>query len=112
MTTFEYMRVDRWRQSGGNGWTSPDVAARLEAGSRGEHYLEFLQFDPTIGEQPAAQELLGVLARTGLDQAMVLDFGCANGVIKKVFDAVGLTPRWTYAGADVNRMNVELCRRL
>jgi len=111
MTTFEYTRMGRWMRSERNGWTGPDVAARFEAGTRGEHYLEFLQFDRTIGEQPAARELLDVLARTGLDQAVVLDFGCANGVFKELFDAVQLTPRWTYVGADVNRMNIESCRR-
>lgn len=111
MTTFEYKRLERWMRSASNGWTSPDVAARFEAGTRGEHYLEYLPFGPEITERPAARELLEMLSHTGLERAVLLDFGCGNGVFRELLGAAERTRPWTYIGADVNQMNIASCRR-
>ena len=111
MATFEYKRLDRWARSEANGWTSPDVAARFEAGTRGGHYLECLPFGPGIAEHPAARELLEMFAHLELDRADLLDFGCGNGVLAELLAAAGLASRWTYTGVDVNPLNIESCRR-
>lgn len=111
MTKHEYKRIDRWVRRESNGWSSPSVAARFEAGTRGEHYLEYLPFGPTITEHPLAREQLAMLSRTELDRAVLLDFGCGNAVFRALLDAALWTPRWTYVGADLNPMNIESCRR-
>lgn len=107
----EYTRIDRWVRNESNGWASPAVAARFEAGTRGEPYLEYLPLDPTIVEQPLAKEQLALLSRTGLERPVLLDFGCGNAVFKELLDVARWTPEWSYIGADVNSMNVESCRR-
>jgi len=111
MTTFEYKRLQQWARSESNGWTSPDVAARFEAGTRGEHYMEVLPFGPTITSHPAAIELMDLLARTNMTQAVLLDYGCGNGVYGELLAAAELTHRWQYIGADVNSLSIESCRR-
>ena len=111
MAAYEYRRLDRWVRGASNGWTSPDVAARFEAGTRGGHYLEILPFGPAMASAPAAQEVLELLARTGLEEAVLLDFGCGNGAYGALLAASEATGRWRYVGADVNRLCVESCRR-
>jgi hypothetical protein len=111
LPSFEYRRLERWVPSATNGWDTANVAARLEAGTRGGHYLEHLPFGPTISDHPAARELLALLGRTSLERAVLLDVGSGNGVLRELLGAAGWLPRWSYWGADVNRASVESCRR-
>lgn len=109
--SFEYRRLEHWARRASNGWDSAAVAARFEAGTRGEHYLEYLSFGPAITEQPAAQELLTLLSRTSRPRGVVLDYGCGNGVLRELLGAAGWLPRWSYWGADINKASIESCRR-
>src|SRR5262245_18883432 len=111
VTTFEYQRMEHWKPSDSNGWTSASVSARFESGIRGGYYLEYLPFGEAITEEPAAIELLEMLSHTALENGTVLDFGCGNGVLRELLGAARKTPQWGYIGLDINRENIESCKR-
>jgi len=111
MATWEYKRLNNWIRNGSHGWTGPEVAARFEAGTRGEHCLELFTYGPEMADDPSAKEFMAVLARTKLDDATLLDYGCGNAVYKQLLSIHELTHRWSYVGVDVNRLSIESCRR-
>jgi SAM-dependent methyltransferase len=109
VTTFRYQRTATWIRSAGNGWTTPAVAARFDAGCRGEFYLEYLEFDGAMRDQPAGKELLALLTRTGTGGTLI-DHGCGNGVLRQLLGEAQLTKQWVYIGLDINPMSIESCR--
>lgn len=106
-----YRRLDHWVAGSDHGWAGAGVAARFEAGAHGAHYLEVLPFGPGIAEAPASKEILSGLKRTGLEEGVLLDFGCGNGAVRELLRSTGRTDQWAYVGIDVNPQMVASCRR-
>jgi len=110
MAKWKYERLDAWVKSKTHGWDSPDVAARFEAGTRAEHFLELFTFGAGMTEHPAAKEFGSLVRQIDLREAVFLDFGCGNAVYKELLSALEPTRRWKYVGADVNPASIESCR--
>jgi len=110
MVTWEYERLETWVKSESHGWTGPEVAARFEAGARGEHFLELFTFGPQMTEDQSAKEFMSLLARINLSEAVFLDYGCGNAVYKELLALSEPTRRWKYIGVDVNPASIESCR--
>src|SRR5258705_3825405 len=95
VTTWEYRLLDKWMKSEADGWTGPGVAARFEAGARGEDFLELVTAG-SLGSDPAAAELLALLARANLGDAVMLDYGCGNALYKDLLAGRDQTRHWKY----------------
>jgi ubiquinone/menaquinone biosynthesis C-methylase UbiE len=106
----QYRRLEEWPAATDAGWTGEGVARRFEAGTRGERYLELLSFGPAIARSSAAREVIRGLQRTGLEEGVLLDFGCGNAALRELLHASGRA-HWSYMGMDVNATVIDSCRR-
>jgi ubiquinone/menaquinone biosynthesis C-methylase UbiE len=99
-----------WQATGANGWAEPEVAARFEAGARGEISTEAVHLGPRLTEFAYVKELLKWLELTTLEEAVILDYGCANGIYGEVFARSTQTRSWKYIGVDISASMIEACR--
>jgi SAM-dependent methyltransferase len=105
----EYDHLESWVTAVPRGWTGPAATARFEVGITGGEHLEGIQRNGAWA--PVVRDTVEALERTGLAEALVLDYGCGSGLYREILKTNAATSAWTYVGADINAAIVDLCRR-
>ncbi|MEM4218388.1 MAG: class I SAM-dependent methyltransferase [Candidatus Methanomethylicaceae archaeon] len=100
-----YELVREWPKSERSSWTASAVTYRFKKAVE--------RFNPNVATQSGiVRDTLEALGTIDLQEATLLDFGCGNGLFRKILATYSKTEKWKYIGADVNPELIEFCRSL
>lgn len=99
--SIHYQVVPGWPDGIQSFLTTPAVRERYKKAS----------FDLSAALEAAIiRDNLTVLSMIGLSKATLLDFGCGNGIYRRLLAAFPTTARWKYVGTDINAELIAWCR--
>ncbi|HEX8474369.1 MAG TPA: class I SAM-dependent methyltransferase [Pyrinomonadaceae bacterium] len=105
-----YELAAEWPTSNDSSWRSPSVATRFKRGMETFDFDRARQTPESASASPIVRDNLALLGRTGLTDARLLDFGCANALYRLILASQTVTENWEYVGADINAEIIEWCR--